>query len=220
MSSPGDEHRDRRLPSYPCARLRNWSRQTFWQYPLGTTVLFRQYPVLTIELRSDGTLPVPNCFSSSILFPFRTPQHGPPRSSRSGAKPSRNSPRRLWKSEVAIDCYSEKRSRPSQWSGCAPTGTRAWGASSGSTRHKTKTACTHAIDRFFSGRKQGLYQQIDHRTLNVLSMHRSIRLQFARLHGSSNVYASMGIDLLFAFTSTAEHQRVRGDHIFCTRDRV
>ena len=104
---------------------------------------------------------------------YRTSQLGPPRSSRSGAKPSCNSPRRLSKSEVTIDCYSEKRSRPSQWSGCALTGTRAWGASSGSTRHKTKTACTHAIDRFFSGRKLGLYQQslqtistIDHGTLN------------------------------------------------------
>ena len=31
-------------------------------------------------------------------------------------------------------------------------------------------ALTQSID-FFSGRKQGLYQQIDHRTLNVLSTH-------------------------------------------------
>ena len=46
---------------------------------------------------------------------------------------------------------------------------------------------------FFSGRKQGLYQQIDHRTLNCLSTHRSIRLQFARLHGSSNGRASREI---------------------------
>ena len=125
MGSRGREHLDRGLHSYPCARLRNWSRQTFSRYSLGTILLFRQYPVLTIELRSGGTLPVPHCFSSSILYSLRTSQHGPPRSSRSGAKPSRNSPRRVTKSEVTIDCYSEKRSRPSQWSGSAPTGTRA-----------------------------------------------------------------------------------------------
>ena len=56
---------------------------------------------------------------------YRTSQLGPPRSSRSGAKPSCNSPRRLSKSEVTIDCFSEKRSRPSQWLGCVLTGTRA-----------------------------------------------------------------------------------------------
>ena len=159
MGSRGREHLDRGLHRYSCARLMNWSRQTFWRYSLGTTLLFRQYPVLTIELRSGGTLPVPHCFSSSILYPLRSSQLGPPRSSRLGAKPSHKSPRRLSKSEVTIDWYSEKRSRPSQWSGGAPTGTRAWGVSSGSTIHKTKTACTLAIDRFFSGRKPGLYQQ-------------------------------------------------------------
>ena len=30
----------------------------------------------------------------------------------------------------------------------------------------------------------------------------------------------MGTDILFTFISTAEHQRVKGDQIFCTRDRV
>ena len=41
MGSPGHEHRDRGLPSYPCARLRIWSHQTFRQYPLGTALIFR-----------------------------------------------------------------------------------------------------------------------------------------------------------------------------------
>ena len=68
----------------------------------------------------------------------------------------------------------------------------------------------HSHNRsFFLGRKQELYQQIDHRTLNILSTHRSIRLQFARLHGSANGYASMGTGLLFAFISTTEHRITR-----------
>ena len=169
-----------RAASYPCGRLRKWSRQTFWRYSLGTALLFRQYPVLTIELRSGGTLSVPHCFSSSILYSLRTSQHRPPRTYRSGAKSSRNSPRRVrkWGNNWFLQW---KTSSQSQWSGSAPTGTRAWGASGGSTRQKT--LCTHAIDNFFSGRKLGLYQQS--LTARSIFEHASIcsPSQFAHLHG-------------------------------------
>ena len=78
-------------------------------------------------------------------------------------------------------------------------------------QHKTQDKNRlHSRNRsIFSGRKQELYQQIDHRSLNFLSTHRSIRLQFARLHGSANGYASMGTDLLFAIISTTEHRITR-----------
>ena len=52
MGSPGHEHVDLGLHSYPCARLRNWSRQTSWRYSVGTTMLFRQYPLGTVLILS------------------------------------------------------------------------------------------------------------------------------------------------------------------------
>ena len=97
------------FPAVSCTHYRT----SFWRYSPGTALLFQQYLVLTSSFAAEA-----------------------PRSSRSGAKPSRNSPRRVTESEVTIDCYSEKRSSPSQWSGSAPTGTRAWGASGDSTRQK------------------------------------------------------------------------------------
>ena len=65
----------------------------------------------------------------------------------------------------------------------------------------------HSLNRsiVFSGRKQGLYQQIDHRTLNFFSTHRSIRLQFARLHGSSNGRASREIRFFVRATAYESH---------------
>ena len=52
QSLNNSEHRDRGLPSYPCARLRIWSRQAFRQYPLGTALIFRQYPLGTVLILS------------------------------------------------------------------------------------------------------------------------------------------------------------------------
>ena len=64
----------------------------------------------------------------------------------------------------------------------------------GSTRHKTKTACTHAINRFFSGRKFGLYQH----SLAALEHASIYSPSICSPHGSANGYASMETYLLFA----------------------
>ena len=52
MDSPRHEHVDLGLHSYPCARLRNWSRQTSWRYSHGTAMLFRQYLLGTVLILS------------------------------------------------------------------------------------------------------------------------------------------------------------------------
>ena len=54
------------------------------------------------------------------------------------------------------------------------------GPSIGSTRDKTKTACTHAIDRFF---RSGNLGYTNNRS-PLSSTHRFIRLQFARRMGA------------------------------------
>ena len=154
------------------------------------TLLFRQYPGYctddisarnhtfhrTIELRSSG----------------------PPRSSRSGAKPSCNSPRRSSKSGVTIYCYSEKRSRPSQWSGGAPTGARAWGALQWQYERQDKNRL-HSRNRsiFFgpeartiSTNRSPLAQSFEHASIYSPSIRSP--------HGSANRYASMETYLMFA----------------------
>ena len=143
------------------------------------TLLFRQYPGYctngisarnqtlhrTIELRSSS----------------------PPRSSRSGAMSSHYSQRRLSKSEVTIDCYSEKRSRPSPWSGSAPTGTRAWGGPPVAVQETRQKS-------IFSSRKFGIYQHALAALEHAWILSPSIRSP----HGSANGYASMETYLLFA----------------------
>ena len=94
-SWPGAEHLDRGLHSYTCAHLRNWSRQTFWQYPLGTTLLFRQHPLdIALPLwqypsicspalplwqylsgRSGGILSISHCHCGSTLRSVRLHCH-------------------------------------------------------------------------------------------------------------------------------------------------
>ena len=137
MDSQGHEHLDRGLHSYPCARLKNLSRQTFWRYPLGTALLSRQYTLGTVLSRTQGN-------ARSILYctRYRTSQRRPPRSSRLSAKLSRSSPRRC-KSKVTIDVMKGNTSSESQWSGSALTGTKTCGASEGSARHPL--ALTHRL---------------------------------------------------------------------------
>ena len=83
------------------------------------TLLFRQYPGYCTDDISPR--------NQTLHRTIKLRSSSPPRSPRSGAMSIRYSQRRLSKSEVTIDCYSEKRSRPSPWSGSAPAGARAWG---------------------------------------------------------------------------------------------
>ena len=96
-------------------------------------------------------------------------------------------PSTVSKSEVTIDCYSEKRSRPSPWSGSAPTGARAWGSPPVAVQETRQKS-------FFSSRKFGLYQHALAALEHASILSPSIRSP----HGSANGYASMETYLLFA----------------------
>ena len=76
-------------------------------------------------------------------------------------------------------------------------------------QYKTKTACTHAIDQFFSDRKLELYQQ----SLTARSIFEHALIcspsQFARLHGSSNGSASRKIIFFVRVTAYERHFRGR-----------
>ena len=95
---------------------------------------------------------------------YRTSHIGPPRSSRSGAKPSCNSPRRLSETEVTIDCYSEKRSRPSQWLGCAERELEGPPVAAQDTRQKP-LALTQSIVFFRAGSKNYINKSITARSI-------------------------------------------------------
>ena len=131
----------------------------------------------------------------------------PPKSPLASAKPSCNSPRRVRKRSNNCDCCSEKQLDRASGKAFALPGY-------GGLRRSGRTSVQDSLQLknrlfFFRAEKLAPYQQIDHRSLNFLSTHRSIRLQFAHLHGSANGYASMGTDLLFAFMSTTEHRITR-----------
>ena len=157
----------------------------------------------------------------------------PPNSPLASAKPSCKSPRRVRKRSNSCDCYGEKQVDRASGKAFALPGY-------GGLRRSGSTAVQDSLrlkNRIFFVRagNLALYQHSTTAHRSFLE-HASICLptQFAhlhgkphrflyrsdRLHGSSNGYASMGTDLLFTFISTAEHQRVKGDQIFCTRDRV
>ena len=157
----------------------------------------------------------------------------PSNSPLASAKPSCNSPRRVRKRSNSCDCYSEKQvDRASGKAFALPGygGLRRSGRTAGQDSLRLKNRLF-----FFRAEKLALYQHSTTAHRSFLE-HASIctPTQFAhlhgkphpflyrsdRLHGSSNGYASMGTDLLFTFISTAEHQRVKGDQSFCTRDRV
>ena len=121
MGSRGHEHLDRGLHSYPCASLRNWSRQMFWWYPPGITLCFSGSTLGTVPMVSPQGTVLSIERSNSVV---RVPHEALVRA-RSQAVILRADHRKV---KVTIDCYSEKRRRPSQWSGGAPTEARAWGA--------------------------------------------------------------------------------------------
>ena len=129
------------------------------------TLLFRQYPGYC----TDGI----SARNQTLHRTIELRSSSPPRSSRSGAMSSFNSQRRLSKSEVTIDCYSEKRSRPSPWSGSALTGTRAWGGPPVEYKRQDK-------NRFFRAGNLGYTNMRS----PLSSTHRSFRLQFARRMGA------------------------------------
>ena len=152
---------------------------------------------------------------------------------RASAKPSCNSPRRVRKRSNNCDCYSEKqvdRARGKAFALPGYGGLRRSGRTVVQDSLRLKNRCF-----FFRAGKLALYQHLTTAHRSFLE-HASIcsPTHFAhlhgkphrflyrsdRLHGSSNGYASMGTYLLFTFISTAEHQRVKGDQFFCTRDRV
>ena len=128
------------------------------------TLLFRQYPGYC----TDGISPRNQTLHRTIELRSSSP----PRSPRSGAMSIRYSQRRLSKSEVTIDCYSEKRSIPSPWSGSAPTGARAWGGPPVEYKRQDK-------NRFFRAGNLGYTNMRS----PLPSTHRSFRLQFARHMG-------------------------------------
>ena len=110
--------------SYPCARLRNWPRQTFWRYSLGTALLFRQYPVLTIEL----------CYGVALVR----------------ARSQVVIPRAEYESEVTIDCYSEKRVVRASGQAARPP-ERELGGPQGEVQDKNRFALTQSIIVFRAG---------------------------------------------------------------------
>ena len=157
----------------------------------------------------------------------------PPNSPRASAKPSCNSPRRVRKHSNNWDCYSEKQVNRASGKAFALPGY-------GGLRRSERTAVQDSLRLenrlfFFRAGKLVLYQHsttahrsfLEHASICSLTQFANLHgkphrfpYRSDRLHGSSNGYASMGTDLLFTFISTAEHQRVKGDQIFCTRDRV
>ena len=157
----------------------------------------------------------------------------PPNSPRASAKPSCNSPRRVRKHSNNWDCYSEKQVNRASGKAFALPGYRG-------LRRSERTAVQDSLRLenrlfFFRAGKLLLYQHsttahrsfLEHASICSLTQFANLHgkphrfpYRSDRLHGSSNGYASMGTDLLFTFISTAEHQRVKGDQIFCTRDRV
>ena len=136
------------------------------------TLLFRQYPGYC----TDGISPRNQTLHRTIELRSSSP----PRSPRSGAMSICYSQRRLSKSEVTIDCYSEKRSRPSPWSGSAPTGARAWGGGSSGVQETRQKS-------IFSSRKFRLYQHALTAPEHASILSPSIRSP----HGSAKGYASM-----------------------------
>ena len=140
------------------------------------TLLFRQYPGYC----TDGI----SARNHTLHRTIELRSSGPPRSSRSGAKPSCNFPRRSSKSEVTIDCYSEKQSRPSQWSCSAPTGARAWGALQWQYKRQDKNRLHSRNRSIFFGPEARTISTNRSPLAQVLSTHRSIRLQFARRMGA------------------------------------
>ena len=150
--------------SYPCARLRNWSRQTFWRYSLGTAPLFRQYPVLTIELRSGGTLLVPHCFSSSMISCTHFELHSTgPHEALVRVRSRAVIPRAEYESEVTIDCYSEKRVVRASGQAARPPNESLGGLRG---QYETKTALHSRNRSFFFGPEARTISTIAHRTLN------------------------------------------------------
>ena len=143
------------------------------------TLLFRQYPGYC----TDGI----SARNQTLHRTIELRSSSPPRSSRSGAMSSRYSQRRLSKSEVTIDCYSEKRSRSSPWSGSAPTGARAWGGPPVAVQETRQKS-------IFSSRKFRLYQH----ALAALEHSSILSPSIRSPHGSANGYASMETYLLFA----------------------
>ena len=96
-------------------------------------------------------------------------------------------PAPISKSEVTIDCYCEKRSRSSPWSGSAPTGARAWGGPPVAVQETRQKS-------IFSSRKFRLYQHALAALEHASILSPSIRSP----HGSANGYALMETCLLFA----------------------
>ena len=129
------------------------------------TLLFRQYPGYC----TDGISPRNQTLHRTIELRSSSP----PRSPRSGAMSIRYSQHRLSKSEVTIDCYSKKRSRPSPWSGSALTGTRAWGGPPVAVQETRQKSIFRAGNLGYTTMRSPLS-----------STHRSFRLQFARRMGA------------------------------------
>ena len=176
----GAEHRSLGLPSYPCARLRSWSRQTFWQYPLGTTLLFRQYPGYCTDLIST------TAWVLKWTRDYEAMLARPPNSPRASAKPSCNSPRRVRKRSNNCDCYSEKQvDRVSGKAFALPGygGLRRSGRSAVQDSLRLKNRL-HSRNRSIVFGPE-IWTIINNRSprAQFLSTHRS-----DRLHGSSNLY--------------------------------
>ena len=195
MGSPGAEHLDRGLHSYPCARLRDWSLQTFWQYPLGTTLLFRQYPGYCTDSISTTAWALKRTRDYEAIL------ERPPNSPLASVKPNCNSPRRVRTRSNNCDCYSEKQVDSASGKAFALPGyggLRRFGRTSVQDSPRLKKT-------IFSCRKFGLYQHSlaalehakrelggglhwQHKTQDknrlLSSTHRSIRLQFARRMGA------------------------------------
>ena len=160
------------------------------------TLLFRQY----LGYCTDGI----SARNQTLHRTIELRSSSPPRSSRSGAMSSRYSQRRLSKSEVTIDCYSEKRSRPSPWSGSALTGARAWGGPPVEYKRRDK-------NRFFRAGNLGYTNMRS----PLSSTHRFFRLQFARRMGAQtdtlqwrHIYCS-----LYIYYGASDHSSsLKRDH--------
>ena len=153
------------------------------------TLPFRQYPGYC----TDGI----SARNQTLHQTIELRSSSPPRSSRSGAMSSFNSQRRLSKSEVTIDCYSEKRSRPSPWSGSALTGTRALGGPPAEYKRQDK-------NRFFEPEIWAIptcarrsRARIDPFAFNSLAAWERKRIRF-----NGNIYT-------VRFISTTEHRITR-----------
>ena len=159
MGSRGHEYLNLGLHSYPCARLRNWSHQTFWRYPPGTALLFRQYPLGTVLILSPrGTTAELKGTLDRSCTRYRSHAARPPRAlvrARSRAV----IPRAEYESKVTIDVMKLNATSQSQWSGGALTGTRSYGASEDSTRLSLRPKDRTHASIIFLGSKLGLYQQ-------------------------------------------------------------